>query len=59
VTGILETLQFNAMVVSDGVEVAVKFDAASWADAVDLLHDQYGHDSQWALKADDAAARTG
>jgi hypothetical protein len=57
--GGLQPPKFSGMVWIDGAQVTVNLDAASWGDAIDQLHNQYGLGPEWVLRADSAAVQPG
>lgn len=55
----LKPAKFSGMVWIDGVQVPVNLDAASWDEAIALLNNQYGHDSAFVLRTEDATMQPG
>lgn len=47
--------RYGGMLWIEGAAEPVNFDAASWGDAIALLDDQYGQDSEFVLRTDKAA----
>jgi anti-sigma regulatory factor (Ser/Thr protein kinase) len=55
----LKPAKFSGMVWIDGVQAPVNLDAGSWDEAIAALNNQYGHDSAFVLRTEDAAMQPG
>ena len=51
-----EPHEFTGTVTVHGHRTTARFIAESWGEAVEVLHSQYGFDSEWVLRAPEPTA---